>query len=160
MERKKFNEIYDTYSKRLYNYALWLTRNTDACNDIIQAVFIKVWNQKKVFSIENELEAWLYKVTRNACMDFFRRCSRYTRFRLRYKHETPICNTESDENKSVWNMLDSLKERERTVLYLHFKSGYSYKKIAEVLVIKESAVRVTAFRAMEKLRHKCAKDFL
>ena len=160
MERKKFNEVYDIYSRRLYNYALWLTRNKDACNDIIQAVFIKVWYKKKVFSTENELEAWLYKVTRNACMDFFRKCTRYTRFRLRYKHETPLCTTESNEKKSVWNMLDTLKEKERTVLYLHFRSGYSYKKIAEVLVTKESAVRVTAFRALEKLRNKCAKDFV
>ena len=146
MERKKFNEIYDTYSRKLYNYALWLTRNKDSCNDILQVVFVKLWNQKKVFSIDNELEAWLYTVTRNACMDFFRKCARHIRFRLRYSHETPLYETETDENKSVWNVLDRLK--------------YSYKIIAEVLPMKESAVRVTAFRALEKLRKKCAKDFL
>ena len=160
MERKKFNEIYDTYSRKLYNYALWLTRNKDSCNDILQVVFVKLWNQKKVFSIDNELEAWLYTVTRNACMDFFRKCARHTRFRLRYSHETPLYETEPDENKSVWDVLDRLKEKERTILFLHFRVGYSYKIIAEVLPMKESAVRVTAFRALEKLRKKCAKDFL
>lgn len=160
MERKIFQEIYDNYSKRLYNFALWLTRNKDSCDDIIQAVFIKLWNQKNEINHEKELEAWLYKVTRNTCMDFFRKCSRFTQFRLKYLHETTMHTEETDENKEIWNILGILKEKERSILFLHFKTGHSYKKVAEILEMKEAAVRVAAFRALEKLRKKCIKDII
>jgi len=160
VEQKRFNEIYDIYSKKLYNYALWLTRNKDATSDITQVVFVKLWRQEKVFIHNKELEAWLYTVTRNACMDFFRKCSRFTSFRLKYARETPLYTEEPKETKSIWNMLDTLKEKERTILFLHFRTGYSYKKIAEVIDMQESAVRVTAFRALEKLRKKCAKEIV
>ncbi len=158
MDRNTFNEIYDKYSRKLYNYALWLTRNKESCNDIIQAVFIKLWNQQRHYHQDNELEAWLYTVTRNACMDFFRSYARFSRFRVKYLHETPVYETEPAETRAVWDMLDTLSEKDRSILYLHFRAGYSYKKIAEVLEIKETAVRVSAFRALEKLREKCTKE--
>ena len=93
-------------------------------------------------------------------MDFFRKCARHTRFRLKYSHETPLYEAGPDKNKSVWNVLDRLNEKEQTIVFLYFRVGYSYQKIAEVLPMKESTVRVIAFRALEKLRKKCAKDFL
>ncbi len=160
MEQKRFNEIYDIYSRKLYNYALWLTRNKDAASDIIQVAFVKLWRREKAFIHEKELEGWLYTVTRNACMDFFRKCSRFASFRLKYARETALFTEEPKETKSIWNMLDTLKEKERTILFLHFRTGYSYKKIADVVDMQESAVRVTAFRALEKLRKKCAKEIV
>jgi len=160
VEQKQFNEMYDLYSKKLYNYALWLTRNKDATSDIIQVVFIKLWRQEKAFHHDREVEAWLYTVTRNACMDFFRKCSRFTSFRLKFARETTLYTEEPKENRSVWDKLDILKEKERTILFLHFRTGYSYNKIAEVIDMNESAVRVTAFRALEKLRKKCAKEIV
>lgn len=160
MERKRFNKIYDIYSRKLYNYALWLTRNKEACNDIVQTVFIKLWKQQNVSYQDTELEAWLYTVTRNSCMDFFRKCARFTRFRLKYSLETPLYTTESDESSSIWNMLDILNENERSIIFLHFRTGYPYNKVAEILLMKETAVRVTAFRALEKLRKKYAKELL
>jgi RNA polymerase sigma-70 factor (ECF subfamily) len=160
VDQKRFNEIYDIYSQRLYNYALWLTRNKDAASDIIQVVFVRFWRQDKTFLHDNELEAWLYTVTRNACMDFFRKCARFTSFRLTFARETVLYAEEPKEKRSIWNMLDRLKEKERTILFLHFKTGYSYRKIAEVIDMKESAVRITAFRALEKLRQKCAKEIV
>jgi RNA polymerase sigma-70 factor (ECF subfamily) len=160
VKRKKFDELYTAYSDKLYNYALWLTRNKDACNDILQNVFIKLWKQDTSLYWNDGLEAWLYKVTRNACLDFFRKCSRFTRFRLKYAKENSFLKTESNEQKAVWDRLDILNEKERSILYLHFHTGHSFKEIAKILHIKETAVRVTSFRALRKLRKKCAKDIL
>ncbi len=158
MKKKRFNEIYDLLSRKIYNYTLWLTRNEDATKDIVQTVFIKLWKHQKVFIEEKELEAWLYTVARNASMDFFRKCSRFTSFRLKYARETPLYTTESSDTKAIWNMLDILREKERSILFLHFKTGYSYKKIAVVMQMTESAVRISAFRALKKMRKKCARE--
>lgn len=160
MKKTTFDTIYDTYSKKMFNYALWLTRNKDACHDILQSVFIKLWDSQKYFMEESELEAWLYTVTRNACMDFFRRCSRFHRFRVKYAEESPVYADEPQQYRALWEMLDTLQEKERSILYLHFRTGYSYRYIADILEMKETAVRVTAFRALGKLRVLYGKDML
>ncbi len=152
--------MYDLYSGKIYNFTLWLTRNQDASKDIVQTVFIKLCKHKKVFLEERELESWLYTVARNACMDFFRKCSRFTSFRLKYARETPLYTTEPKETRAIWNMLDILRKKERCILFLHFKTGYSYKKIAVVLQMTESAVRISAFRALKKMRKKCAREIV
>lgn len=160
MKQKVFNKIYDAYSRKLYNYALWLTRNKDASDDIIQAAFIKFWKYDKNFNHEGEQEAWLYKVTRNLCIDFFRKSTRFTKFRLKYSQENPNYITESHEMNSVWEMLDLLNETDKSILYLFFRIGHSHKMVAKILQLNENSVRVKAFRALEKLRKKCVKEIL
>jgi RNA polymerase sigma-70 factor (ECF subfamily) len=158
VHKKRFAELYDTYAGRLYNYALWMTRNKEASEDILQNVFIKIWKQPRVPSGERELEAWLYKVTHNTCLDFFRKSSRFSRFRLRYARETRVYGHGKAENRFVWEILGKVGETERTILYLHLKEGYSYREIGETLGLTETNVRVKAFRALGKLRAFCAKE--
>lgn len=160
MKRSKFDEIYSTYSDKLYNYALWITRNKDACNDILQNVFVKLWKQDSSLCEDGGIEGWLITVTRNACLDFFRKCSRFTKFRINYARENHFVQSESHEHRTIWDKLDILNEKERSVLYLHFHTGHSFKEVARILQIKETAVRVTSFRALKKLRKNCAKEFI
>ena len=158
MEKKRFTNLYNTYSKRLYNYALWMTHNVEASEDIIQSVFIKVWQHTAVPRQENEVEPWLYAITRNKCLDYFRKCSRFTRFRLRFAHETVPEAFNNAENKFPWDMLGALHEEERSILYLHMRAGYSYKEIAKMFASNENAIRIRAFRAISKLRKVLIKE--
>jgi RNA polymerase sigma-70 factor (ECF subfamily) len=160
VDKRRFRDIYDEYSKRLYNYALWMTRNKEAAGDIIQDTFVKVWKQPTVPQRDRELEAWLYMIARNTCMDFFRKCSRFSRFRLKYAHETPQYTNSNAEGKLAWEILGRLGEKDRTILHLHLRAGYSYKEIGESLGLTENNVRVKAFRALGKLRKYCAEEFV
>lgn len=158
MQKEKFNHIYRTYSTKLYNYALWLTRNREASSDIIQTVFIRFWNKPIHYCHDAELESWLFTVTRTTCMDHFRKCARHSKLRLKYGEETPPAKIESQEDREIWQLLDDLSEKERSVLYLRFRIGHSFKDIANMLELKETAVRVCSFRALEKLREKYEEE--
>ena len=160
VKRSKFDEIYSAYSDKLYNYALWVTRNKDASCDILQNVFVKLWKQNASLYEDSGIEGWLITVTRNACLDFFRKCSRFTKFRLNYARENHYVKAESKEQRTIWDKLDLLSEKERSILYLHFHTGHTFREVARILRIKETAVRVTSYRALKKLRKKCAKDLL
>jgi RNA polymerase sigma factor (sigma-70 family) len=158
VNRATFNLIYNRCSRKLYNYALWLVRNKAACDDIIQTVFIRAWNHEDIPKGDKEVEAWLFMVTRNCCMDYFRKRTRTSQFQLKYAREKPAWSEATAENKLMWELLDNLKEEEKTILYMHLRSGYSYREIGEVIDSSESAVRVKAFRALKKLREFCVKE--
>jgi RNA polymerase sigma-70 factor (ECF subfamily) len=158
VDNRKFRELYDGYAKKLYNFVLWMTRNAPASEDILQAVFMKVWEHPSVPGDMGEAQAWLYAVARNQCLDYFRKRSRRTRFRLRYAHETPLFSSESVENRLASDVLAHLGEEERAIVYLHWRAGYSYKHIAYMLRSTENGVRVKAFRALAKLRKRYIRE--
>lgn len=158
MDRQGFKKLFDGYAQKLYNYALWIVRNRDACDDIFQSVFLKVWNQPALPGGEKEVVAWLYMVTRNQCMDHFRKQARFFRFRKRYAGETPRFSEGDPGSRFTWEMLGILNESERSILYMHIREGYSYGEIAETMETTENAVRVKAFRALKRLRNHFVKE--
>jgi RNA polymerase sigma-70 factor, ECF subfamily len=153
-----FSRLYAAYSHALYNYALWMMRNRQTAEDVIQSVFAKVWQLGGVPTVPDETEWWLYGVTRNRCLDSLRTGSRQRRLRERYGAEWDAAEPRGNDASEIWEVLDKLDEEDRTVLYLHFKAECSYREIAAVLQSSEGAARVKAFRAIERLRSLVAKE--
>jgi RNA polymerase sigma-70 factor (ECF subfamily) len=152
----EFKKIYNTHGRKLYNFIIWLTHNKSAADDILQTVFIKVWQCDFVPGDEIEAQRWLFTVARNASLDFFRKSTRFSRFRTKYTQE--FYQPEEDPDASfTWKELDELPEVEKSILFLHLKTGYTYKEIGETLELSENLVRVKAFRALKKLREQLTK---
>lgn len=159
MHESEFKTIYHESGKNLYNFILWITGNRGACDDILQEVFIKVWRCDGSPHDPEERKRWLLTITRNACLDFFRKSSRFSRFRTKYKEEW-YEPAEDPDAPFIWSELQSLAEVERSILYLHLKIGHSYKEIADMLELTENSVRVKAFRALKKLKETLVKKEL
>ena len=159
MDEAQFNRIYEAYSRKLYNYVLWVTRSRPMCEDILQSAFVKVWKYPMVPQVERELEALLFTVVRNTCMDHFRSNSRHARLRTEFSAESAHSHIDdSAENRMTWEMIAGLSEDDRTVIYLHLKMGYNYREVGRIMEMEENAVRVRAFRALKKLRDQFVEE--
>ena len=96
---------------------------------------------------DGELKAWLIRVTINKSKDFLRANKRRRTALQTYRYpEQP------DFFNEVFQSLDSLPERDRTALYLHYFVGYNAREIAEILGDNERAVTKRIGRAREKLK--------
>jgi RNA polymerase sigma factor (sigma-70 family) len=151
MRAEEFRSIYEHYSRKIYSYVLWMTRNRAASDDILQSVFLKVWKNGGGPSIEEDRTRWMYAVARNACLDFFRSFNRYSRFRIRYLRESET-SCRDEHSKFLWELLENVSETDRGILYLHLKMGYRYEEIGRILSMSPGHVRVRAFRALKHLR--------
>lgn len=156
MVESEFKKLYNDYGQRLYSFIIWLTHNRSASDDIMQNVFINIWKCQSVPVSEIELQRWLFTVARNACLDHFRKVTRFSRFRTYYQNEYYQPSSDPDAH-FTWNELSELPEKERSILYLHLKIGYTYKEIGDMLEMSENLVRVRAFRALKKLRDNLTK---
>lgn len=159
MHESEFKSIYHESGKNLFNFILWITGNRGVCDDILQEVFIKVWRCDASPPDPEERKRWLLTITRNACLDFFRKSNRFSRFRTKYKEEWFEPPADPDA-PFIWSELQSLVEVERSILYLHLRIGHSYKEIADMLGLTENLVRVKAFRALKKLKETLVKKEL
>jgi RNA polymerase sigma factor (sigma-70 family) len=157
MDNATLKLLYTAHAKTLYNYILWMTRDTDASKDILQTVFIRLWKSDNAPIGENDIRRWLFTMAKNACYDSFRTHSRLTRLRAHYTAEFQSTDTDPHDG-FFWDMLSELSETERCILYLHLKAGYSYAEIGRITDLSESNVRVKMCRAIKRLRDVCLRS--
>jgi RNA polymerase sigma-70 factor (ECF subfamily) len=83
-DRAAFAWLYKNYSKKVYNYAMLLTNEIEKSEDIVQEVFIRLFEKReKIRAVEN-FNAYLNTVCRNHIMDEFRRDRREIEARKKY----------------------------------------------------------------------------
>ncbi|MCZ2100872.1 MAG: sigma-70 family RNA polymerase sigma factor [Chitinophagales bacterium] len=151
------------FKDRLYRLALGIVGNTYDAEDIIQELFIKIWNRIDQYNdIENK-EAWCLTVTRNLAIDKVRSrkvpvhdIEEYTF--LRDSDKTPDKALEdNDRMNSIMTLLNELPEKQRMIIYLRDVEGYSYKEIADITENTLDFVKVSLHRARKTLKEALLK---
>lgn len=149
MMKNEVNEIVDKYAKTLYRIAyINLKSKTDA-EDVVQDVFIKYMMNKKNFVDENHKKNWLIRVTLNLCFNVKK--SAWKRKVIPMDVDNLI-DLETEEQYRIFNDLDSLPEKYKVVVQLHYFEDLSVETISNILGISESNVKVRLFRAREMLK--------
>src|SRR5690606_5817441 len=75
-DEKAFRQVYDTYKSKLYFFALKFTKNEADAEEIVQQVFIKLWDYKHTIDPRLSFDAYLFRITRNTAFNFLKRQAR------------------------------------------------------------------------------------
>jgi RNA polymerase sigma-70 factor (ECF subfamily) len=161
------SEIYDRYSRRIYNHAYGFVLSRETAEDITQEVFIKMIKSAAQFRAGAKLVAWLLAITANCCRDYLRkaRTTPTTRGEEIPKglaapdEHSPERHVERNEaGKRIQQALSLLKSDQReTILLLRYQE-LTYAEIALILGCSEGAVKSRVFRAMEALKNVLTGD--
>ena len=148
----------------LYRLALRITLDSAEAEDIVQETMLKLWNRRDRWDEIDSIEAFAMTICRNLALDHQKRMDTQhaslddagTLFSMpNAQTPTPFDHTVAqDRIQIVRQIIDTLPEKQRTVLQLRDIEGKSYKEIADVLSISESDVKVTLFRARNELKEK------
>ena len=149
---------------KLFRFAFRLLGSSEEAKDVVQEVFIKVWNGREQLGEIQNLEAWCMRITKNLSLDRLRQQNRRPTDSLEnvlhIQNETlsPYENTEISESmKLIGEMMAGLPEKQRQVMHLRDIEGYSYNEIGEILELDLSQVKVYLFRARNSVREKLQK---
>jgi len=162
MSLKDFTSFIKENYKKFYNFAFFYLGNREETEDVLQEAFIKIY--KKFSSVRNQasLYNWSLKIIRNKCIDFLReqkikRCFSDISEFLNLKSNPDL--TEPDKiyernliNSQINEALNKLKIKEKEVFILKYYNNLSIKEISKITKLSESNVKVTLFRAVNKLR--------
>lgn len=164
---KKINDIaslYNLYVDNLYTYALYLGFDKEAIMDAIHDVFCKLAaDEKKLHDISN-MKLYLFKSLKNRLYDIFKARREYVGLSIIESEEMPfdihitiedllISREEQLQiEHSIAEMLGSLTERQREIVYLRYIQKCDYEQIAELLHISVHGCRKLLSKAMQKLR--------
>jgi RNA polymerase sigma factor (sigma-70 family) len=149
---------------KLFRFALRFLNNEEEAKDVVQEVFIRVWNGREQMNQVQNWEAWCMRITKNLSLDRIRSMTRKQTqpieetFDLSNDALTPAETTEADENmRHISQLIAGLPEKQRQIIHLRDIEGYSYNEICDIMEIDLNQVKVNLFRARNSVREQLTK---
>ncbi|QQK76287.1 RNA polymerase sigma factor SigZ [Salicibibacter cibarius] len=156
-----FQSVWTEFKDPLHRFIVSRVSNQKDTEDILQEVFIKVHNHLPDLQEKGKLRSWLYQITRNTIIDFYRKKSNGVEF-PDAEMESKVINKNdmTDEENinevvSVWltRFIDQLPEKYRTALYVTEFENMTQKELADQLGISMSGAKSRVQRARKKLKN-------
>lgn len=158
MTKQEFQHSILPLKDKLFRFALRLMNNIPEAEDVVQEVFIKLWQQREKLVEVSNMEAWSVRITRNVSIDKMRarKQTEDVSTAVIFKPDTNAKPDELLEQSDTMNhiqiMMHQLPEKQRLVMHLRDIEEYSYQEIAESLSIPLNQVKVNLFRARKYIR--------
>lgn len=147
MEEEIFEKVYYTYSQMLYKLSFLYVKNEADALDIVQNTFINFLKQES-FNDEEHIKRWLIRT----CINFSKNNLKSYWKKNRSSLEQNMYVIESFVDTQLQTMIFNLPPKYKGVIHLYYYEGYTVKEIADILNIKESAVKQRLKRGREKLK--------
>ena len=153
-----FRILFDRYSERIFNLLYRMVQHYEDANDLLQEVFIRVYNNRsKCYRMKN-FKGWIYTVALNLGRDYIRLHKR--RHEEEFNEMTgkapvrndPLENTQNEEiKKKILIAANRLNPKYRAVFMLRDIEGMTYDEISKILNIEKGTVKSRLNRARLKL---------
>lgn len=154
------------YGDDVWNFAYFLTRRSDAADDIAQDVFLSAYNGLYQFRGECSVKSWLLGITRNKSMTYlksaFIRKVLLVEGRIPEGQSAPSAETvvfDRMESRELWECVMQLPRKLREVLILDYHYDLSIREIAGLLQLSEGTVKSRSFRARKRMSDLLRTDF-
>jgi RNA polymerase sigma-70 factor (ECF subfamily) len=168
-DMKAFDALYDKYHKSLYGFALRLSKDSDEAEDLVQSVFVSVWELRESIDVEKSFRSYLFSIARNRFYDILRHKvaeNRYIHYILQqyaYSSEPNYIEQHLEEKEFstlINTLLDRVPERRRLIFKMSREAKLSYKQIAQKLQISENTVDTQIRNVLNFLRKELLKYML
>jgi RNA polymerase sigma-70 factor (ECF subfamily) len=154
-----FRDLFKKHEYRLHTLVLKLTRSNQYARDIIQEVFLKLWEHRyQIHTIQN-IEAWLYRLTENKVIDFLRKAAADSRLKETIWKNLPENFNETEDHvvareygQIIQKAVDQLPPQRKLIYQLNREKGLNYQEIADRLAISKHTVKNQLSTALQSIR--------
>lgn len=155
-----FDEIYKEYCQRLYGFVIKFVKQKEDAEEIVQEVFLKIWESREKLDIYSSFEAYLFTMAYNITINMLRKRMHQDKYVNHLKSiqtlgeaADTIDEVEYGElTAKVKSLLDQLSPRQREIFYLSREKGLSHDAIAEKLNISANTVKNHLVSSLKFLR--------
>lgn len=163
-DRSVIDEIYAFYHLRLFRFALAYLKNEEDAYDVVQEVFIKLWENRLHLASTTVFDAFLFTVTKNTVISLLRKRITEQKYQAEFigKQEEENSTIEGDIDYQIINskylqLVELLPPKRREIFRLSRESGKSNKEIALEKGISEKTVEDHLTKSLSFLRQQLGK---
>jgi RNA polymerase sigma-70 factor (ECF subfamily) len=153
-----FTAIVKKYREKLYWHIRRMVVDHEDANDVLQNMFIKVWNGLENFREDSQLYTWMYRIATNECLTFLEQQKKRTAVSLSDVEDGLANKIKADDNfdagRLEWQLqlaIQELPERQRLVFNLRYYDEMPYKDMSKILETSEGALKASYHLAAKKI---------
>ena len=155
---KRLEAVIEQNQDYLFRFAYFRIGNREDAEDIIQDVFLKLFEKEFIIENDESMRMYLYKMVYNACNDWHR-----------YKQQEPIPLEQvqmaddeelalQEEYNRIWKMLSVLPTDQADVITMHLIDGLTFVEIAKVTGTPETTIKSRFESGIDKLRNRWVQE--
>ena len=149
-----YTVLYQKYFTEVCRYITWLLRDKDSAQDVVQSVFVKIYQNPEAFKTENNFKVWLFTIAKNAWRNELRAngVRKQNHEQLQFYAE----NSEEADHSERLNKIDvalkELSQEHREVFVLKYSNNLSLQEVADVCNCSLGTVKSRLFYALKNMR--------
>lgn len=161
-----FEKLYNEHYESLCHYAQRFVFDLDTSREIVQDVFVRIWEKRSTLLGEESLKSYLYRSVRNKCLDYLKHLNveyEYEKILIKETQESgsgsyntedhPLDGLITEELKnSIGSAIENLPEKCREIFELSRYEGLKYREISDELNISVKTVETQMSRALKSLK--------
>lgn len=157
-DRDAFKQLYLLYSPRIYKKILQLVKQPAIAEELLQDVFVKIWEKRGYIDAEKSFQSFLYRIAQNLVTDLFRRLALDRKMMESFIAEAsdtyiPFDESVEIETKQLLQKALNILPAQRKKIYTLIKiEGKTYEEVSNLLGISTSTVNDHVVKATKTLR--------
>ncbi|MCA9934957.1 MAG: RNA polymerase sigma factor [Ardenticatenaceae bacterium] len=157
-ELAAFTDLFRLYESQAYRLAVTILHDEQDAEDAVQDVFLRVFERVKDYRGQSTFKTWFTSIVVNTCRDKLRRRKVRRALSLDWirgkasAHDVPGEVDQRQQQEQLWQMVNSLDEKYRLPIILHYVERLPCQEVAQILEIPTSTVYSRLNTAREKLR--------
>ena len=159
-KEKGFTGIIKKYQEKLYWHIRRMVVVHEDADDVLQNMFIKVWNALDNFREDSQLYTWMYRIATNESLTFLEQQKKRTTVSLSDVENGLSNKLRADKNfdgqKVEWKLqlaMQELPEKQRVVFNLRYYDEMPYQEMSIVLETSEGALKASYHHAVKKIEN-------
>lgn len=156
-DNRAFEELYNSYQVPALRFCNSILKDTEESENVIQDVFIKIWNRRSTINPELNFTSYLFTIIKNRVFDHLKEVKK-NEF-LKEKFWEKVLEYKAIDNEvleerfaKVKDAVDGLSEKRKEIIKLNYEEGKSYEEIATQLNISKNTVKNQLVKAKQVIR--------
>lgn len=165
-DAKSLKFLFDTFYASLCNYAFQFLNDYDMAEEVVQNLFVKIWEKRNTFEIEISVKNYLFRSVRNQCINLIQHekvkqlHAQKIREALFADEASESYFLEAEMASKIESVIETLPEKRLEIFRLSREEGLKYREIAEKLEISVKTVETQMGLALRALRDKFKNSIL
>jgi RNA polymerase sigma-70 factor (family 1) len=162
-----FDLIYNKYSRKLYAFGLKYLRSTAETEELVQSVFLKIWENYKNLKKESSFKSYLFTIAYNDICKLFRKRNYLQKFVSDTLYENTQSSSETEDGidyqfvlERVQQIVEKLPEKQKTIFLKSRQEGKSTKEIAEEVGLSPGTVDNYVSESLKFIRSRLRNENL
>jgi len=163
-DQAAFTTLFHMYKNKLYGYVFRLTESEMLTEDIVQDVFMKLWNDHQTLSGIDNFGSYLFRMSKNHVINHFKRMAHETLIMAEMYQYKPVGHNDIQDNialkeveKVLLEIIEKLPAQQKAVYYLSREEEKTHEEIANLLKISSNTVKNHVVQAMATIRTQLRK---